>query len=139
MSTRGFLLPLAVVLPLAGCALTNWAQTSPDHKDLGLRTREYDRPAAEVSASVRDWVEKRERWKVAGIDGDRITRIEITTRVLRFVDDMTVTVIEPQPGRSRVDVYSRSRVGKSDLGVNARNTALLLAALDRAMKGEPRP
>lgn len=41
-----------------------------------------------------------------------------TSRAFRFVDDVSIR-IRPQDAGSRVDVRSRSRVGKSDLGANA--------------------
>jgi Protein of unknown function (DUF1499) len=40
------------------------------------------------------------------------------TRLLRFRDDVTVRV-RPTAGGSRVDVRSRSRLGRDDLGANA--------------------
>ena len=41
-----------------------------------------------------------------------------TTRVFRFVDDITVR-IRPEGSGSEVDIRSRSRVGRGDLGANA--------------------
>jgi len=113
----------------AACAMTNTAQTAPDSKDERLKTRVYAAPPAEVSGWVRDWAGAQERWKVTGTDGDRITKIEITTKVFRFVDDMTVTV-DATGGGSTVNVHSASRVGKSDWGVNAKNIGILLEAAD---------
>jgi Protein of unknown function (DUF1499) len=48
-----------------------------------------------------------------------------TTRILRFKDDVTITV-SPD---STVNVHSRSRVGKGDLGANARRIADFQARL----------
>lgn len=54
---------------------------------------------------------------------DRGWRIEAaqTSRWFGFVDDFIVR-IRPEAGRTRVDVRSKSRVGGSDLGVNAART-----------------
>lgn len=51
-----------------------------------------------------------------------------TTRWFGFTDDIVVRV-KPAPTGSRIDVRSASRVGRSDLGVNARRIRALLAAL----------
>jgi uncharacterized protein (DUF1499 family) len=59
-------------------------------------------------------------------------RIEATatTRWLGFKDDVVVR-IRPDAGGSRVDVRSVSRVGKSDLGTNARRIREYLGRLPR--------
>ena len=41
-----------------------------------------------------------------------------TTRLFRFKDDVVVRVVDTEAG-ARVDIRSRSRVGRSDLGKNA--------------------
>jgi uncharacterized protein (DUF1499 family) len=53
-----------------------------------------------------------------------------TTRWFGFQDDIVVRVT-PAPGGSQVDIRSVSRVGKSDLGANARRIRAFLAALRR--------
>jgi uncharacterized protein (DUF1499 family) len=53
-----------------------------------------------------------------------------TTRWFGFKDDIVVRVT-PAPGGSRVDIRSVSRVGRSDLGANARRIRAFLAALRR--------
>ncbi len=114
----------------AACAMTNTAQTTPDSKDERLKTRVYSAPPAEVSGFVRTWIGSQERWKVVGTEGDRLTKVEITTKLFRFVDDMTVTVEPSGDSASTVNVHSASRVGKSDWGVNAKNIGILLDAAD---------
>ena len=51
-----------------------------------------------------------------------------TTRWFGFTDDIVVRV-KPGPSGSRIDVRSASRLGRSDLGVNARRIRAFLAAL----------
>lgn len=51
-----------------------------------------------------------------------------TTRWFGFTDDIVVRV-RPAPSGSRIDVRSASRVGRSDLGVNARRIRAFLAAV----------
>lgn len=53
------------------------------------------------------------------------------TPLMRFRDDITVRVKADGAG-SRVDVRSRSRVGKSDLGANAARIRHVLAALSKS-------
>lgn len=52
-----------------------------------------------------------------------------TTRIFRFVDDVTVRV-EPTAKGSRIDLRSRSRVGKGDIGANAARIRRFVAAFE---------
>ncbi len=54
-----------------------------------------------------------------------------TARTRFFTDDMVIRVQPNGDGGSIVFVSSRSRVGKSDFGQNARNIRQFFAALDR--------
>ena len=67
--------------------------------------------------------------------GDIRIRYVAVTRVMRFRDDVDVLIHSEGPNRTVVAVYSRSRIGLSDLGANgARITTLerdLRAALAR--------
>ncbi len=51
-----------------------------------------------------------------------------TTRLCRFKDDVTVTV-QPEGAGVVVNVRSHSRIGKGDLGANARRIRLFQAEL----------
>jgi uncharacterized protein (DUF1499 family) len=66
-------------------------------------------------------------------------RLEATdrTRWFGFRDDVVVRV-RPDGAGTRVDLRSVSRVGRSDLGVNARRIRDFLAALRAALPGEER-
>ena len=58
-------------------------------------------------------------WEVALEDPDAGTiQAVATSRVFRFVDDIVIRV-RPSPGGSRIDLRSKSRVGRGDLGANA--------------------
>ena len=51
------------------------------------------------------------------------------TGIFHFEDDFTVRVVPTDDGGSRIDMRSKSRVGKSDLGANARRIRRYLEAL----------
>jgi uncharacterized protein (DUF1499 family) len=68
-------------------------------------------------------------WRIAAV-APAEGRLEAsdTTRWFGFTDDVVVRVTAA-PGGSRIDVRSASRVGRSDLGVNARRIRAFLAAV----------
>ena len=69
------------------------------------------------------------RWTVVAADKDTGTIAAVaTTRLLRFKDDVTIRV-RAEGATSRIDVRSRSRVGRGDLGTNARRIRRFLDAV----------
>jgi uncharacterized protein (DUF1499 family) len=86
-------------------------------------------PPDEAFARVRAALEAAKSTRV--IDASRTEgRIEAVavSRVFRFADDLVVR-IRPDPSGSRIDFRSRSRDGRSDLGVNAQRIENLLTVL----------
>jgi len=73
-------------------------------------------------------------WEVAEVrppqneDGEGRIEAREASGVFRFVDDVVVRV-RPAPGGSRVDVRSKSRVGRGDMGANAGRIRAFRAAL----------
>jgi uncharacterized protein (DUF1499 family) len=63
---------------------------------------------------IREAVESMPRTKVIAAD-DSYVHAEVRSRIFRFVDDLELLIL---PDRELV-VRSASRVGRSDLGVNA--------------------
>lgn len=74
-------------------------------------------------------VAKGQGWAIVAADAAR-GRLEATatTAVLRFQDDVVVRLRAEGAG-TRVDVRSKSRMGKGDLGANARRVVAYLDAL----------
>jgi len=71
-------------------------------------------------------------WKIVRASpSDGTLEANETSRVFHFVDDVVVRVRPDaaDPTRSRVDVRSKSRDGRGDMGVNARRIAAFRAAL----------
>jgi uncharacterized protein (DUF1499 family) len=68
-------------------------------------------------------------WQVTAVD-PQARQFEgfVETRLFRFRDDFVVRV-RPDGAGSRVDMRSKSRVGKGDLGANAQRIGLFLEAL----------
>ena len=73
-------------------------------------------------------------WRVVGDDvaAGRLEAIA-TTRWLRFKDDVVVRLRDTPAGGTRVDVRSKSRIGRNDLGMNARRIRAFLADLHAAL------
>jgi uncharacterized protein (DUF1499 family) len=71
-------------------------------------------------------------WEITALD-ESAGRIEavVTTRWFGFKDDVVIR-ITPAGAGSRVDMRSKSRVGRSDLGANARRIREFLARMDAA-------
>ncbi len=71
-------------------------------------------------------------WEVVATDdvGRRIEATD-TTYFFGFKDDVAIRVSTIPDGSSRVDVRSVSRVGRSDIGTNARRVRALLADLSQ--------
>lgn len=101
---------------------------APGYPD--LQDRVYDFPpdgtvtlAAAVAARI-------PRWKV--VETDRATRtvhVEVRTALPLFTDDLTIHV-SPEGRNARVAIRSHSRVGRGDLGENARHIRALQSAMD---------
>lgn len=93
-----------------------------------LRPLELAVPPAQAFARARAAAQAL-GWEIAGSD-ESAGRIEAvaTTRWFGFKDDVVVRVA-PSAAGSRIDVRSRSRVGRSDLGSNAQRIQDFLTAV----------
>jgi len=109
---------------------THVAETSQSPTLPELTTPEYAVPVEDLLAAVEaalaslGW-----EWRRAPDSGDY--QAVVTTPVWRFRDDVSARVTDAGPGRSRLDVRSASRVGRGDLGANARHVIDLSAEVRR--------
>lgn len=71
-------------------------------------------------------------WQVAGADSATGTILASeTTRLFRFVDDIVIRVRDDGSGGSLVDVRSKSRDGRGDIGANAARIRRFYALLPK--------
>jgi uncharacterized protein (DUF1499 family) len=104
----------------------NWADTrEPTHADLYPITLPLTPEAA--AGVVKNAVASLPRWAVVSEPPGEI-KLTRRTRLLGFVDDVTVTIKPAGPG-SMIHAASTSRVGVGDLGQNRRNILELWAAI----------
>jgi hypothetical protein len=125
--------------PLPAPFLENRAETRPGHPDHSLRGRTYAIPFAKVWAAAVELASGGLRgWSLVEADEDRgVLLAESTTLLFRFVDDVRIEISLDENGQTRVDMASASRVGKADLGQNARRIRKLFRALDRRVGAGP--
>ncbi len=102
-----------------------------------ITPHEYAEPPEQVFAVLRACAGRVPRWRVVRTDpGTRAIAVEVRTALFRFTDDLTARV-EAAGSGSRVVIRSHSRVGRGDLGENARHIAALQVRLDRQLTRRP--
>ena len=105
------------------------AQTSPASLFPELRPRRYPLPPQKVESLVRDAM-RGLGWAISVENpGRHMVGAVVTTPLLRFKDDISITVSRDGSG-SLVQARSESRLGKADFGANARHILDFYAALD---------
>lgn len=112
--------------------------TAPNNPEAFFRPRRYAKAKEEVAGAVQELLKSLNRWKVVEYRGNQ-GRIHAThtTRLLRFVDDVNIYVVQGLDGVTKLEVVSQSRVGKGDFGQNKRNIRELLTALDDKLPSLP--
>jgi uncharacterized protein (DUF1499 family) len=128
---------LAILIVLRGIAAFIWPTindvstgTTPQYAD--LKPQQFldapERVFAEALAAAEAL-----GWEVASQDATAgEIRAVATTRVFRFKDDVTITVGRLSEG-AVVSMRSHSRIGKGDLGANARRIRLFQAELAKRL------
>lgn len=109
---------------------TNVAETTPDTAFPELRPRSYAAPAALMFDVARRAAEAL-RWELSTVEPEaRKIEAVVTTRVIKFKDDVTIWVEADGEERSTLFARSASRVGKWDLGANTRHLMNLFETVD---------
>ncbi len=86
-----------------------------------------------------EFIQNRPRWTLTHKDESLgILTVCCRTPVFRFVDDLSIWVALDENGLTRVEVRSRSRIGKGDWGVNRRRIRRLLLKLDQSLGPQTR-
>ncbi len=121
----------ALLLALTSCwPMINVVETgkTPEYPD--LIPRSYGAKPDVVFDAALHAIHRLPRWALVShrLEAGEI-RAEATSRLFRFVDDVTVRV-RAEGDQTVVSVRSASRVGKGDFGQNARNILTFFEALD---------
>ena len=102
---------------------TFFATAQPDQTALS------DAPARDLYAAVVEFAKGQRSWDIIASDPDgRRLKMVATTSLLRFKDDVDIEILEVETGSAPV-IYSRSRVGYSDLGANRKRVESILAVI----------
>ena len=98
----------------------------------GVQTLVLAQPKDVAYALALDVAGKMDDWAVTRTDaGEGRIEAEATSAIFHFVDDVVIRV-EPDGEGSRVDMRSRSRMGRSDLGANSERIQAYLKKLGEA-------
>ncbi len=105
---------------------------TPQYPD--VQPQYYTTDPQRVFDEAQAGIKSMERWTLVSADSaTRTIHAEHATRVFGFIDDVTVTIEPATEFVTRVNVKSASRVGKGDLGQNARNIEEFFGELDRRL------
>lgn len=107
----------------------NWADIEEGAAEAGLRPIVRPEPMGQAVEAASAIIARLPRWKVEAADPKAGTiHATRTTRLWRFVDDVHLS-FEPIGDGCRITGRGQSRIGKGDLGQNARNLRELAEAL----------
>lgn len=114
----------------------NVAETALDGGKKDLKTRIYKTDLQTARKTVQEIIPTLStygsNWKIANDKTQSENVITAEVPVIFFTDDLTVKMTE-KDSEVQIDVVSKSRVGKSDFGENARHVRKILNALDEKL------
>ncbi len=94
----------------------------------------FDVPADKLLSAV-DEIMSSERRLTSVVQSDPKRRSYVQrSKLFRFPDRITLQAVSPGDGKSSVAIYSQSKFGYRDAGVNAARVKRLLAGLKEAVK-----
>jgi uncharacterized protein (DUF1499 family) len=101
--------------------------TGPAHRDSPI----FPVEAPELARAVATCLARMPRTEIVARTPDGLQLEAIArSRLFRFVDDISARAVPQGAGRSTLALFSRSRVGYWDLGVNRKRATRLLTALE---------
>jgi hypothetical protein len=117
----------------------NEVHTHPEHPDERMRGRTYAIPFARVWEAVVQLAGGGLRgWTTVTADEDLgILTAECSGLLPRLVDDVEIRMSLDENALTRIDMSSRARKGRGDLGRNARRVRKFFRALDRRIEAGP--
>ena len=122
---------------LARALTTNHAETDPWADDPRLAGRTYAIPFDRVWNACLELAQRTRGWHVLQVDAfPGLIRITCTTLIFKFVDDLEIRIRLDENALTRLDMCSRSRKGRGDLGVNARRIGRFIRRLDRMLRAD---
>ncbi len=103
---------------------------TPQYPD--IQAQRFNRPAAEVYDAALA-VAQSMNWELRDTNREQgVIEAVATTRLFKFKDDVTITITSDGTV-SVVNVRSKSRIGKGDLGANARRIRAFQAELAKRL------
>ena len=100
----------------------------------------FDASPATLYETVNALASSQSRWTTeASAPDTRHLEVVAATKILKFRDDITIDVLDAEnhPGKSTLAIYSRSRVGYSDLGANKKRVQKLLKDIESELGKSP--
>lgn len=131
--TFGGAILLGTVALLKAWPMINIVETGKTPEYPVVVPRQYPTSKDRVFDAALHAVGRMPRWTLVSSRPEQgAISAEATTRLFRFVDDVTIHCAE-QNGVTLVNVRSASRVGRGDFGQNARNVRAFFDELDRQL------
>lgn len=107
---------------------------TPQYPD--IQAQRFNQPAEQVFAAALA-VAKDSGWEIRLTEpAEGVIEATATTRLFKFKDDVTITV-KSENGAAVVNIRSKSRIGKGDLGTNARRIRAFQAELATQLAKRP--
>ena len=115
---------------------TNIAETASHSRFPELQERYYQLAPDKMLKQVQDTLEGL-GWEVTATDPrSRIVQAVVTTELLGFEDDFTVTIHPRHGNSSRLAIRSASRVGQADFGANIGHILAFFEALEQGLPAD---
>jgi uncharacterized protein (DUF1499 family) len=103
---------------------------TPQYAD--LQPQRFNQPLEKVFAAALE-VSQAQGWEIRETKPEQgIIEAIATTKLFKFKDDVTITITS-ESGSTVVNVRSKSRVGKGDMGANARRISAFQTELARKL------